>query len=111
LSRCTAIKPNGERCKGRAIQGSEWCWNHNPAHAGEHLGYPYTTGELLEFAVRRVFEHEREIAPEILSAEATEQMAARWTEALRKQSFFGSVWDRIEADAPPESTRPWRGGY
>jgi hypothetical protein len=36
LSRCTAIKPNGERCKGGAIQGSEWCWNHNPAHAGEH---------------------------------------------------------------------------
>jgi hypothetical protein len=36
LSRCTAIKPNGERCKGRAIQGSEWCWNHDPAYAGEH---------------------------------------------------------------------------
>jgi hypothetical protein len=36
LSRCTAIKPNGERCKGRAIEGSEWCWNHDPAHAGEH---------------------------------------------------------------------------
>jgi hypothetical protein len=36
LSRCTAIKPNGERCKGRAMEGSEWCWNHDPAHAGEH---------------------------------------------------------------------------
>jgi hypothetical protein len=28
-----AIKPSGERCKGRAIEGSEWCWNHSPAHA------------------------------------------------------------------------------
>jgi hypothetical protein len=35
LSKCTAIKASGERCKGRAIEGSEWCWNHNPAHADE----------------------------------------------------------------------------
>jgi hypothetical protein len=35
LSRCTAIKPSGERCKVRAIEGSEWCWNHDPAHAEE----------------------------------------------------------------------------
>jgi len=33
LSRCTAIKPSGDRCRGRAIEGSEWCWNHDPAHA------------------------------------------------------------------------------
>jgi hypothetical protein len=36
LSRCTAIKPSGERCKGRAIEGSEWCWNHDPAHKDDH---------------------------------------------------------------------------
>ena len=36
MSRCTAIKPSGERCKGRAIEGSEWCWNHDPAHAADH---------------------------------------------------------------------------
>lgn len=35
MSRCTAIKASGERCKGRAIEGSEWCWNHNPDHAEE----------------------------------------------------------------------------
>jgi len=35
LARCTAIKPNGERCKGRAIEASEWCWNHDPAHADD----------------------------------------------------------------------------
>lgn len=35
MSRCTAIKPTGERCKVRAIEGSEWCWNHDPAHAEE----------------------------------------------------------------------------
>jgi hypothetical protein len=35
LSRCTAIKASGERCKGRAIEGSQWCWNHDPDHADE----------------------------------------------------------------------------
>ena len=35
MSRCTAIKLSGERCKGRAIEGSEWCWNHDPGHAEE----------------------------------------------------------------------------
>ena len=35
MSRCTAIKPTGERCKVRAIEGSEWCWNHDPAHEEE----------------------------------------------------------------------------
>ena len=35
MSRCTTIKASGERCKGRAIGGSEWCWTHNPAHADE----------------------------------------------------------------------------
>ena len=35
MSRCTAIKASGDRCKGRATLGSEWCWNHNPDHADE----------------------------------------------------------------------------
>jgi hypothetical protein len=35
LSRCTAIKPSGQRCKARATLGSEWCWNHDPDHADE----------------------------------------------------------------------------
>ena len=35
MSRCSAIKASGERCKGRAIGGSEWCWNHDPEHADE----------------------------------------------------------------------------
>ena len=35
MARCAAIKPSGERCKVRAIEGSEWCWNHDPAHADE----------------------------------------------------------------------------
>ena len=35
MSRCAAIKPNGERCRVSAIEGSEWCWTHDPNHAEE----------------------------------------------------------------------------
>jgi hypothetical protein len=35
LGVCSAVKSSGERCKARATEGSEWCWNHNPAHAAE----------------------------------------------------------------------------
>jgi hypothetical protein len=30
MSRCAAIKPNGERCKVEAIPEAEWCWSHHP---------------------------------------------------------------------------------
>ncbi len=32
---CAAIKPDGARCKARAMQGSQWCFNHHPDHAQE----------------------------------------------------------------------------
>ncbi len=35
MARCGAIKDTGERCKARAVEGSEWCWNHDPAHEAE----------------------------------------------------------------------------
>jgi len=30
LSRCAAIKANGERCKVEAIPDAQWCWSHHP---------------------------------------------------------------------------------
>src|SRR5215204_5900975 len=30
MSRCAAIKPNGERCKVEAMPDAEWCWSHHP---------------------------------------------------------------------------------
>jgi hypothetical protein len=32
---CAAIKPDGARCKARAMQGSQWCFNHHPDHSDE----------------------------------------------------------------------------
>ena len=32
---CAAIKPDGARCKARAMKGSEWFFNHHPDHSDE----------------------------------------------------------------------------
>ena len=74
--------------------------------AGEALGYPYTTGDLVAHAIRRVFE--REAAPDVLGPEEVEVVAA-WTEHLRHD--FGERWEKIEASGPPEHASAWRGGF
>jgi hypothetical protein len=45
LARCAAIKADGERCQVRAIEGSEWCWNHDPAHHEERRRYGQRGGK------------------------------------------------------------------
>ena len=35
MARCQAIKRDGERCRGAAIPGAEWCYSHDPARAQE----------------------------------------------------------------------------
>src|SRR5215210_2113802 len=35
MSLCAASKPDGARCKTRAMKGSEWCFNHHPERAQE----------------------------------------------------------------------------
>jgi len=32
---CAAIKPDGARCKARAMHSSQWCFNHHPDHSQE----------------------------------------------------------------------------
>ena len=74
--------------------------------AGEALGYPYTMGQLVEFAIRRVFEREQDEAPDVLTHEATEDLIASWTENIRRGPF-GERWDEVGAEGPPEPTPPW----
>ena len=33
--RCSAITRSGGRCSASAQEGSQWCWNHDPARAEE----------------------------------------------------------------------------
>jgi hypothetical protein len=74
--------------------------------AGDTLGYPYTTGQLTEFAVRRVFERAREEDPDSFTHESTKDLIETWTENMRREAF-GECWEEIEAERPPEPTPPW----
>jgi len=64
---------------------------------GKILGPGYTTGDMWELAVRRVFERERESSPDILSEEIVERMVEGWTASFRR-SFVesGHDWNKVE---------------
>jgi len=59
---------------------------------GKILGEGYTTGQMMELAVRCVFEREHEIAPDILDSDATEDLIERWTIYMRELAIT-SGWD------------------
>jgi hypothetical protein len=65
------------------------------------LGYPYTYGELVEFAVRRVVE--REDLDEDLIGKGIGHMRQAYEHMGRLER-----WDEVEAEGPPEPTPPWR---
>ncbi len=77
--------------------------------AGDVLGYPYTRGQVVALAVRRVIERARDEAPDILTREATEELVRAWTEMFRNQPApLGQYsWDEVECWGPPEPTPPW----
>jgi hypothetical protein len=35
MKRCEALKGDGARCQGRVMEGSDWCYNHDPSKAEE----------------------------------------------------------------------------
>ena len=45
MSICAAIKANGNRCKARAMRGSEWCFNHHPDHSEERRRNAFKGGK------------------------------------------------------------------
>lgn len=71
--------------------------------AGQTLGYPYTFGQLVELAIRRVFERKRDEGA--IPPGGVEQLASRWTEEFRDHEPFGQRWDKVEATGPPLSQR------
>lgn len=45
MNRCARIKEDGERCRARAMEGSQWCYNHDPSRADERKRHARRGGE------------------------------------------------------------------
>lgn len=77
--------------------------------AGEALGYPYTTGQLTAFAVRRVIE--RDFAPKLdLGEGEVEDAVEAWVQHMRtlgEQAAGPDAREEIDAEGPPGKARPW----
>ena len=81
MSRCAAIKPNGERCKVDAMPDAEWCWSHHPDYeqarqrraskGGKRGGRGRPTSELARLRDR--FE---ELADKVLAGEVERSVGA-----------------------------------
>ena len=118
-----ATKPSGERCKGRAIGGSEWCWNHNPAHeearrrhgskGGKRGGRGRPQAELADIKQRL-----SDLAEDVLAGEVDKGVAAVASQVLnvylRAVSVELSVREQLELvkrlealEQPQEGGRKW----
>jgi hypothetical protein len=73
--------------------------------AGDVLGYPYTTGQLVECAIRNVVGRIAEDQPDLFADKSWEDLAESWAESWR--AYWGDSWDEIHAEGPPEPTPPW----
>ena len=114
MAQCAAIKASGERCKGVAIDSSEWCYQHSPAHAQERRrnaskggkrggrGRPSPAGELEE--VKALL---RELTEDVLPGERDKSIATvanlllntrlRAVELERKWKEVQELEGRLEA--------------
>jgi hypothetical protein len=114
MAQCAATKPNEERCKGVAIDSSEWCYQHSPAHTQERRrnaskggkrggrGRPSPAGELEE--VKGLL---RELTEDVLSGKRDKSVATvanlllntrlRAVELERKWKEIQELEGRLEA--------------
>ena len=69
---------------------------------GAAVGYPYTHGELTEFAIRRVADR-LGFSPD---SEAAQELVITW--AARLRSIDEGRWGEVAAEGPPEPTPRWR---
>lgn len=88
-------------CRAQGYRGGDPPTPIQPTDpAGDALGYPYTTGELFEFATRRVVER-LEFSPE-----ERDRIVTSWVGSARP--VFEKWWDEVQAEGPPEPTPPYR---
>jgi hypothetical protein len=116
MSFCAAIKPDGVRCKARAMKGSEWCFNHHPDYSHERRrnaskggkrggrGRPAKSGAQGVQDIRNLL---KSLTDDVLSGEverataiAANQLlntALRAIELERKWKELGDIEERLSA--------------
>jgi sirohydrochlorin ferrochelatase len=70
--KCTQIKAGGERCKSDAIQGTAYCYMHDPAHAEERKRHAAKGGRRAKRAtadLKRLQSRLEELAQQVLDGE------------------------------------------
>jgi hypothetical protein len=70
--KCTAIKPGGERCKSDALQGTSYCYMHEPSHAKERKHHASKGGRRAKRAsldLKRLQHRLEELAQKVLDGE------------------------------------------
>src|SRR5215204_274324 len=126
MAQCAAIKANGARCRGVAIDSLEWCYQHSPAHVQERRrnaskggrsggrGRPSPAGELEE--VKALL---RKLTEDVLSGERDKSIATvanlllntrlRAVELERKWKEIQELERRLEALEGVRNGRPKAG--
>jgi hypothetical protein len=66
---------------------------------GKILGPGYTTGQMVELAVRRVFERKYQTTPGVLEGHVVEDLVRKWTSMFEAYSATqGLDWNKVEDD-------------
>ena len=81
MSVCAAIKPDGARCKARAMKGSQWCFNHHPDYSQKRHRNASKGGKRggrgrPSFELSRLQERFEELAEQVLSGEVERGVGA-----------------------------------
>jgi len=122
MARCQGIKQDGGRCTASVPEGSQWCFNHDPAHAGERkrnaarAGKSRPNREILDIKVllggltERVLEGD---LPTSVAAVAnqlinTRLRAIETERRVKETEELEERIERIEAKTNPKGANRWQ---
>ena len=75
MSVCQGTKRNGEPCTLPAMQGSSWCWNHDPARAEERRRNASHAATMKHATVGKELREVRELIWELLELTITDRLS------------------------------------
>ncbi len=77
MATCSGTKRNGDPCTLPAMQGSSWCWNHDPARAEERRRNASHAAASKHSSVAKELRELRELMWELLNVLLSDQLPPR----------------------------------